>query len=249
MQGMVNIYCSHKALALLFGRILFPYIPPLSKTKDALTASLINSYCDTFQKYRILGDLRPPPASAFSPIRCSDVFIQEFIIEVTKGRPLHLVILFDGFNGDLNDWATSNTAIIGDKEIGLTKRIENAKKSICERSVIKHGITLLVSAGWGRPKGFGLNFKDTDDWSLRHIGAHDLCHLSDHPKMKPLNLWRMVKAEESFASLGGKIFNINGILNLFGWLVDNEWHIVPHENMPQERLTFRHRDATYQLIV
>ena len=207
-----------------------------NEDRDALTTNLINSYCDTFQKYQILGALRSPPVSAFTPIRCGDVFIQEFIIGVSIRRPLHLVILFDGFYGDLNDWATSTPAIIGDEEIELTKRIENAKKSVCERSEIKHGITLLVSAGWGRSKGFGLNFQDTGDWSLRHIGAHDLCHLSDHPKMKPLNLWRIIEAEKTFLSLDGRIENINGMLNLFGWLVENKWHIVPHEQMPQEDL-------------
>jgi len=205
--------------------------------RDALTANMINSYRVLLQKYQILGALHPPPVTTFSPIRCGDVFIQEFIIEVSKGRPLHLIILFDGFYVDLNDWATTAPVIIGDEEIDLTGRIDNARKSVAERSVIKHGVTLLVSAGWGRLMGLGLNFQDTDDWSLRHIGAHDLCHLSDHPKMKPLHLWRMIKAEEGFASLNGKILNINGMLNLFGWLIDNDWHIVPHEQMPQEDLS------------
>ncbi|MDY6857359.1 MAG: hypothetical protein SWO11_22175 [Thermodesulfobacteriota bacterium] len=206
------------------------------RDRDALTANMIKSYQVLLQGYKILGALHPPPINAFFPIRSDDVFIQEFLLEVSKGRPLHLVIIFDGFYGNLRDWATTAPAIITDEEIGLTRRIEYAKKGFVEVSVVKHGITLLVSAGWGRPRGFGLNFQDTDDLSLRHISAHDFCHLSDHPQMKPLNLWRIINAEKFFTSIGGKIFNINGMLNLFGWLIENEWHIVPHENMPQEDL-------------
>jgi len=204
--------------------------------RDALTISLVRSYSKMLQSYQLLGKLHPPPASAFSPSRCGDVLIQEFMIEVTKRRPLHLIFIFDGFHGNnLTDWVDA-PLIANDEDIKLTERIENARKAISSKSSLKQGITLLVSAGWGRPKGLGINFQDTDEWCIRHIGIHDLCHLSDHPDMKPLHLWRMIKAEKWLELFNCTIVNINGMLNLFGWLIYNDWHIVPHEQLPQEDL-------------
>jgi hypothetical protein len=54
--------------------------------------------------------------------------------------------------------------------------------------------------------------------------------------MSPLHLWRIIEAEEKLAGLGGSIFNVNGLLNIYGWMASNDWHIVPHENLPREPL-------------
>ncbi len=102
-----------------------------SKTDNArnnLTLSLIKSYITKMQGYLIINKFRSPPPEAFHPIRCGNIFVQEFLFDVTEDRPLQVIFLFDGFyNYDAEKWAFSKPLIIEDPDINLEKRIKNAK--------------------------------------------------------------------------------------------------------------------------
>jgi hypothetical protein len=213
--------------------IIFEY-SRTQEDRENLTSSLIRAYAIFLQGCHLLNGLPVPPPEMFAPILYKNTLLQEFIIASPKSRPLHLIIIFSQFESEINDWPFSSPKFISDDDIDLKKRIKKAKNAVSKNSTVKHGVTLVLFAGWGKPQGFGSNIEDTADWSVRFLPIHDFCHLSDHHEMKPMNLWRIIQIEQKFEQLDGKIENINGFLNLYGWLLANGWHIVPHEEMPED---------------
>lgn len=203
--------------------------------REALAANLLESHREILTKYEFLGALPSPLANA-QPTHIGDFLILESLATAPGGRPIHCIFVFDLFNGNIKEWFTPLFVNFED-DLSLSKRIEKAKNATSQQDGTKDGISLLILTGWGRSLEITHDFMDTEDWSLRIVTLHDLCQLSDYPSMKPLHLWRIIRAEKGLASHKGKIFNMNGMLNLFGWLVKNDWHMVPHENLPKADLS------------
>ena len=204
-----------------------------SQDKELLTKCYLWSYWNMLLSYQLLGSLGPLSMDGFCPIPYNDFFIQESLIQVSPGRPLHLIFLFDSFEGDLSEWAATPPKFFNDSS-QINSRIDKVRKFAASVHPIKRGITVVVLMGWGRSTGIDIVWDPLENWDFMIIPISDLCHLSDYPKMQPLDLWRMRNIERRFSSLGGQLFNMNGMLNLYGWLINNAWHIVPHENLPQE---------------
>ncbi len=204
--------------------------------KEFLGANLLKSHQEILQKYHFLGVL-PSQLTSAQLTHTGNILIFESLAIAPGGRPLHCIFVFDLFDGNVEDWFTPTSVNFEDGSLSITRRIEKVKDALPKHVCIKDGVSLLILAGWGRSLEIFHDFKESDNWSVRIIGIHDLCHLSDYPSMKPLHLWRIIRAEKALASLKGNILNMNGMLNLFGWLVKNDWHIVPHEDIPKDDLS------------
>ncbi|MCE9597043.1 MAG: hypothetical protein K8S54_03665 [Spirochaetia bacterium] len=188
--------------------------------------------------YSLLGNLSPPPLSRLPRVDCDSYSVIEFAIEVSPGRPVHFILVVDTLRQAVRDGEDIGAVI------GLRERVTIARESFLSRSNLKHGITLLVFAGWGRPQFMDLKNLVWENWNLITMPVHDLCSLSDHPESDPFLLWRLLRVEGLVKSLGGRILNVNGVLNLWGWLLDNDWHFAPHEQLPKE-IT----EASLQIII
>ncbi len=73
-----------------------------------------------------------------------------------------------------------------------------------------------------------------DNWRVEFIGASDLFTLSSLPGFKPLSLWRLLAGHDRLEALGIHLLNVNGLLNLVGWVRSLGGHLVPHASMPAE---------------
>lgn len=206
-----------------------------SQDRGLLTKFYLWSYWNMLQTYQLFGSLGPLSMDGFCPIPYRDFFVQESIIQVSSGRPLHLIFLFDSFEGDLSEWSVNAPKFFKDSAY-INSHIDKARQFTASIHPIKRGITIVILMGWGRPTGIDIRRNPADDWEFMMIPIPDLCHLSDYPKIRPLDLWRMKHIENRFSGLGGQLFNMNGVLNLYGWLVNNEWHIVPHADLPKENI-------------
>lgn len=203
----------------------------------SLTTNYIKSSQIYISKSILFGQIPMPPLTEIPQESIDHLIIQEFSTEVSKGRPLHLIFMFDCFNNWIHkDWISAEPFRIDMNKLNISKRIHDVKNYYDKKCDIKKGITVLVFSGWGRSAAAYINDEMADNWAIISLNIEDLSHLNDHPDMKPLHLWRIIEAENKLDKYGGKIYNINGFLNLFGWLVENNWHIIPHEQLPKENL-------------
>ena len=229
-----NKFCLYpQAVSTAIRSFILRHYTGYDKDMSALRGHLIASYYKILSSSLFFGRISYPPLHKMPSRIVGDLIVMDAVLEAYKGRPLHLIFLFDDFKSNIDDWANQNPVKTSDSELNIPNRIEEIKASL-KSSEIKHGITLVILAGWGRPSMFAIKSKKTDNWSIQVISAHDLFHLSDYPGITPTDLWRITQAKEKLFALGGRIRNFNGFLNLYGWLVENNWHIVPHEQLPKE---------------
>lgn len=118
----------------------------------------------------------------------------------------------------------------------IKSSINDAVKHITGQNYFKAGLVLLVGCGWG--KGYaGDLMPNYPQLRFESMSAADLVRLSWLADMKPGYFWRIQDGLETIEKAGVKIFNLNGILNLIGWIRKNDGHFVPHAQLPEGEIS------------
>lgn len=119
----------------------------------------------------------------------------------------------------------------------LQRSVDSSIRKLSERTGFKKGIILLVGCGWGKglmTQGFVL---DNPEWRFKFLSAADFIRLSRLPEMSPNYFWRIQDGLEVVRQSGIQIANPNGELNLIGWIKSNDGHLVPHDQLPNDRIS------------
>lgn len=195
-----------------------------------LEKSIASSYGRLFNDLHILGNL-PNPSLKFSRNQTMHLLLAEALIDIDNGRPLHLIFLVDDFSNIESGWINSRN--LNAKEIGteLSNNILRTKQFVKNIPNYKEGITLIVGCGWGRNFGFDFPTGEEGDWKIEVILAYDLAMFSLSPGMEALTFYRLLEAREKIESENVELMNLNGLLNLYGWAQELNYHLVPHEQM------------------
>ncbi|QDI03417.1 MULTISPECIES: hypothetical protein [Xanthomonas translucens group] len=77
--------------------------------------------------------------------------------------------------------------------------------------------------------GFAGEIESIEDerWQSQWLSAADFVRLGSLPDMTPLSFWRILDANEAVHKAGVSILNINGVLNLIGWVRSNDGQLAP----------------------
>ncbi len=128
----------------------------------------------------------------------------------------------------------------GDLTKELQESINNSVDHFSKEEGFKEGLVVLVGCGWG--KGYATNTIEFEypNWRFEHISAADLIRISWIGKMNPSYFWRIEDGLTAIENHGVTIENINGILNLIGWVRENNGHFVPHTQLLEGKITSEH---------
>lgn len=195
-------------------------------TGEVFEKALADSYVRMFRDELLLGKLKPP---AFRMVPQNNFSVADITVEIDQGRYLQLIFFCDS----LADY--KKTSFIGtNPATELTEFVGNsvtrARQQLSTQDGFREGLSLVVGCGWGRALGLGLP-PDQPNWRLEMMTAHDLITLSRKPEFEPLDLFRVLNARDAIAREGVDLINVNGLVNLVGWVDQNRGHIVPHEKL------------------
>lgn len=125
----------------------------------------------------------------------------------------------------------------GDLVGTLRKSIDNLSKHLLKQPGFKKGLIVLVGCGLGKGIAIPDIGPNGPQWGFQSMSAADLVRLSWLEDMSPRYFWSIQDGLEAVEKAGVQIVNPNGIVNLIGWVRSNDGHFVPHEQLPEGRIS------------
>ncbi|WP_052750487.1 hypothetical protein [Pseudomonas putida] len=134
-------------------------------------------------------------------------------------------------DGGFKYMAAPRDSMTRDLQVAVTASLAQANNSF------QAGIHLFVLCGWG--KGMGIKVPHIEDsrWKCETIALADLIRLSDLDSMVIRRFWRLQKSVDALHPAGVEILNLNGVVNLIGWVELNDGHLIPHAQLEEGRVS------------
>ncbi len=163
-------------------------------------------------------DADPPPFPRFSP-RFLDA-----VGNFDRDSPVHVIYVPDELEGIASDGLHSWHSIDGD----VTERVERIWKKLSARPGYRRGLTIVVHGGAGR--GFHSELSQTPvGWHLLALPLADFTLLAWDGELTALRAWKFLDQEQRLAERGLMIQNLSGFPNLYAFLRDNDFMILPYD--------------------
>lgn len=191
------------------------------------------SYEGHFHSIPLLGNLRRAPVR-FARNDAANASVADTMVHIDEGRFLHFMFLLDNFAGAEEGWLLGHNANVMQIADEIANSVKSARDFASQNADFKDGTTLIVQCGWGRSSAFAVPNEGSRTWRIETISAPDLTTLSLSSGFTALTLWRLLHARDKLTRTGGILHNINGLLNLYAWSKELNYHLVPHEQIPAE---------------
>lgn len=119
----------------------------------------------------------------------------------------------------------------------LQFEVDSVIRQISEEPDFEKGLIFIVGCGWG--KGYSTKAIEVKHpkWRLQVLSAADMVRLSALDGVSPTYVWQIQDGLESLEKQGVQIANANGLLNLVGWIREHEGHLVPHNQLPEQKIS------------
>ncbi len=160
------------------------------------------------------------------PKKIHDAIFLEFFAMIDTGRYLHLVVVVDTLKG-LRENGINNPPQSFEKQASeVENRVKTAYQQVSVQNGFREALSLIVMCGYGRARFLGMN-PPGSNWDICGIGANDLETMSWLSGSNEKTIWRFVKHECRLEDLNIEFFNLNGVLNLYGWWEECDHMLVP----------------------
>ncbi|KAG9605196.1 hypothetical protein KCV01_g6176, partial [Aureobasidium melanogenum] len=232
-NGLIVVLPTAISIALRHVAIAFA---KQSSEMGNLDGALANAYAKTLDETPVFGGSRrlhlawhqhktTRLAVAVSTVDAGHFMVLQFVLPSMHQHPP------EGFTGVVR--LDDDTARLLD--VGMSRIVSD----LSAQPGFQRGIVVRVGCGWGA--GFAGTAPDPGEgWQFEWMSGADFVRMGSLPDMSPLAFWRVQDAKETIAKAGVELFNINGILNLLGWVHVNGGHMVPHEDLTEGRISPEH---------
>lgn len=216
------------AITLSIRRAIFSFFVE-SEMQDAFKRELLKSYTNMLKQISIFGetDLKNIPIHFQKIPNQKDFLFAQSSIEFDSGYHYLFLFLSDALEGFENNWFQETLYCEKDINDFLAERIEVFYQSISKGNPDAKFCTFIVPCGYGRGLGVAWDFKKKD-WLIESVPFHDLITLSQDSDCNAYRMWRLVEAVDILRKYEGRIHNVNGLLNLYGYVKENDFSILNH---------------------
>ncbi len=219
------------AIGLALKHLIFDFFLS-SGNKIALRTLMQHKYLEHFSNR--ISFLGLNSEGTFTPIlnNAGIIIGQSTVIEIDQGRFFHAQLIFDDFDG----YETSGFTGVSPNATANISHFENNIRSVYHAAIgiqgFREGLTLIISCGWGRAIGLPQILPNIESWSTEFISAPDLTTFSYISEMTAIKFLQFIKAKRAAENTGIQIKNLSGLLNLYAFAESNNFHIIPHTQLP-----------------
>lgn len=183
----------------------------------------------------IFGKLSSSPLYFNKVESIEDFSFAETYIEFDSGYFFHFIIVNDRMQNVNEEWFAGYLDKENDQVTKyIDSRITNVKKEVLDKDINNKGCSIIVPYGFGRMYMFGSKFVVNESWLVTYIPYHDLITISNDLNVTPQLIWRIIESEKRLQEYGTQILNVNGLLNLYGYVKSNSYSIYPIANFEEE---------------
>lgn len=214
------------AISISIRRYTFGWLHKMGLV-DSFEENYVRQYIRFLQETPILGE--PVPTSVpLSPYKIAESYFIDVMRQVDTGRYIHIIVRIDTLHGILDEGMVTPHPYSHEQSDEIERRMLAARDSLRAREGFKDGLSLIVSAGYGRPAILTITEK-ISDWNFEFISAHDLETISWFPEINDTSLWKLLDHRRKLAEYNVKFINVNGLLNLYSWWEQSDYLLVPED--------------------
>ncbi len=201
---------------------------------DQFDLALSAELADVLRRTQLFGDLKRPPI--FWGMVGQDR-LASFSVEIDRGYVIAFHIFLSSIRRHGGGGFKSVIKLSDDLQNAVQNSMRGAENTHKANPEFRKGLHLVVGCGWG--KGYDATFERLSSgyWKFESLSAADLVRMSGLDGMSVRHFWRYEEGLDAAGKNGVKIVNINGVLNLLGWMRRNHGHFVPHEDLPSGRIS------------
>lgn len=201
---------------------------------DRFDLVLSAEFAEVLRNTPLFGDLKRAPVAWG---KSGDDRLASFSVGIDRGYVIAFHIFLPSIARHDGGGFKSVIELSHDLQVSIHKSMRGAEKSHEADPDFRRGIHVVVGCGWG--KGYGASFSSdgSKKWKFESLSAADLVRLSGLDEMNVRRFWRYEEGLNAVSANGVNIVNINGVLNLFGWMRRNHGHFVPHDDLPPGRIS------------
>ena len=160
-----------------------------------------------------------PPSRPTAP----PVFIDS-VGQFDSDSPVHLVYVPDSLTSVGSDGLHSHRTIGRD----VIERMEFTWTELSARAAYRSGLTIVVHGGVGR--GFSSDFLEAPSgWHILALPVADFMLLAWDEELSALRTWKILDQEYQLAKRGNMIQNLSGFPNLYAFLRNEQFMILPYD--------------------